>query len=126
MNGLKICVVDDDLDQIEILKRMTAPFSCQVETFSDGWKALEWLLCEPVDLIISDVMMPDLDGWELHARVRDIGANRNTPFIFVTCVISSSQEGLMSDMPAGTLSLAKPLSRQRLLRAIQHLFNQAA
>ena len=121
LRQMTVCLVDDDPDQVVIIQKMLEPSGCRICSFHSGAEALAWLEKSPADLVLADVMMPGLDGWELHARLREHGPNKTTPFIFITCVISPSQEGLMSDSTAGTLSLAKPVSRQRLLRAIRQV-----
>ena len=119
----EVCIVEDDPDQAAILQGMLDNCKCEVILFTTGEDALEWLMENAVDVILADVMMPGLDGWELHSRIRERGPNRQTPFIFTTCVISTSQETLMSDVPAKTLSLAKPFSRDKLLKAIARLMD---
>ena len=118
-----VCIIEDDPDQGAILRGMLDECKCEVTLFTTGEDALEWLMENAVDVILADVMMPGLDGWELHSRVREAGPNRQTPYIFTTCVISTSQELLMSDVPAKTLSLAKPFSRDKLLKAIARLMD---
>ena len=121
LNGKSVCVIEDDPDQVNIMQSMLADSGCRLEIFTSGEEALAKLVKHPVDLILADVMMPGLDGWELHSRVRAEGPNQQTPFIFTTCVINRNQETLMTDIPAHTLSIAKPFSKDKLLKSIARL-----
>lgn len=118
LKGKTVCIVEDDSDQMAIIQSMLADSGCDLEIFSGGDEALQRLLKNPVDLILADVMMPGMDGWALHSQVRASGPNQQTPFIFTTCVIDKNQETLMTDIPARTLTLAKPFDRETLLRSV--------
>ncbi|MGC9451892.1 MAG: response regulator [Oceanipulchritudo sp.] len=121
LKGKSVCVIEDDPDQVNILQTMLKDTGCALEVFTSGEEALERLMATSMDLILADVMMPGLDGWELHSRVRAEGPNRETPFIFTTCVINRNQETLMTDIPALTLSIAKPFNKEKLLKSIARL-----
>lgn len=112
----RICLVEDDPYQLNIVQQMLDPEVEEIHIFPDGQTALGWLMENPVDLVVADVMMPGLDGWALHAKVRASGANRETPWLFTTCVIDRNEEPLMSDPNAGTLTIAKPFDKNTLLR----------
>jgi CheY-like chemotaxis protein len=116
-----VCIIEDDPDQLNIMQSMLGDSGCIQEIFTSGDEALERLMEKSMDLILADVMMPGLDGWELHSQVRAAGPNRQTPFIFTTCVINRNQETLMTDIPAQTLSIAKPFSKDKLLKSIARL-----
>jgi CheY-like chemotaxis protein len=118
LNGKLVCLIEDDPDQVDIMRAMLLDSGARMQTFDACEPALDFLSRKPVDVILCDVMMPGMDGWELHAKVREKGPNRGTPFIFTTCVINKSQEPLMSDFKARTASLAKPFDKPALLRAI--------
>jgi PAS domain S-box-containing protein len=69
--GLRILVVDDDLGVCQSLRDLLTQEGCDVLVATGGREALARLECEQVDLVLSDVVMPDLDGHELFCRVRE-------------------------------------------------------
>jgi PAS domain S-box-containing protein len=69
--GLRILVVDDDLGVCQSLRDLLTQEGCDVVVATGGREALEKIAKEPVDLVLSDVVMPDLDGHELFLRVRE-------------------------------------------------------
>jgi CheY-like chemotaxis protein len=68
--GVRILVVDDDLGVCQSLRDLLTQEGCEVIVATGGREALEKLQKEPVDLVLSDVVMPDLDGHEVFCRVQ--------------------------------------------------------
>jgi PAS domain S-box-containing protein len=67
---LRVLAVDDDAVLAEMVRVMLAPLGARVATATSGQEALTWLEREPFDLVITDVGMPGMTGWELTAAVR--------------------------------------------------------
>ncbi len=71
LSGIRILVVDDDLGVCQSLRDLLTQEGCQVLVATGGREALARLETATVDLVLSDVVMPDLDGYELLKLVRD-------------------------------------------------------
>lgn len=80
--GLTILVVDDDLGVCYSLRDLLREEGCEVEVATNGLDALKVLARRKVDLVLSDVVMPDLDGYDLYMEVRE--RYRQTPVILMT------------------------------------------
>ncbi len=68
-----ICIVDDEEELVKNLKieiQSLRP-EWELHTFSDGLKALQMIMSGKVDLVLTDIAMPDMDGYELFWRVKD-------------------------------------------------------
>lgn len=76
LSGLKVLVVDDDANICQSLKDLLEAERCCIETAASGVFAMEWLGRERFDLVLSDVVMPDMDGYELYQTVK-----KNTPYL---------------------------------------------
>jgi len=74
LSGLKVLVVDDDACICDSLRDLLAAERCCVEIASSGVFALEWLRRQQFDVVLTDVVMPDMDGYELYQAVK-----RQTP-----------------------------------------------
>jgi CheY-like chemotaxis protein len=84
----------------------------------DGDEALEQLAKEPVDAVVSDVLMPGMDGLGLCGAMRSNLATRDVPFVFVTA--RSVDDAMRAEMNRiGDGSIFKPFEPQALLEAIQ-------
>ncbi len=79
--GLVVLVVDDDLGVCRSLRDVLVEEGCEVHVATDGLRALETLESITVDIVVSDVVMPDLDGYELFMEIRRRGS---IPVILMT------------------------------------------
>jgi PAS domain S-box-containing protein len=70
LRGLKVLVVDDDAGVCESLKNLLEAERCCIETAASGVHAMDRLKCGRFDLVLSDVVMPDIDGYELYQTVK--------------------------------------------------------
>lgn len=70
LSGLRVLVVDDDPGICESLKELLEGERCCIETAPSGVHAVNVLGCQQFDLVLSDVVMPDMDGYELYQMVK--------------------------------------------------------
>jgi CheY-like chemotaxis protein len=70
LGGLKVLVVDDDARVCDSLKELLEGERCCIETASSGVHAIDCLDRQQFDLVLSDVVMPDMDGYELYQTVK--------------------------------------------------------
>lgn len=125
LEGLRILVADDDLGVCQSLRDLLADEGCEVVTANSGIEALRVLERVPVDLILSDVVMPDLDGYDLFMEVKRRGT---TPVLLMTgyyydrdhVIKRSRLEGL-----EGVL-FKKPVDPERLKALIRELCQRPA
>jgi CheY-like chemotaxis protein len=68
--GLRILVVDDDPEICQSLKDLLEEEHCNVETAASGILAMDWLTRQAFDVVLSDVVMPDMDGYQLYQTVK--------------------------------------------------------
>jgi putative two-component system response regulator len=82
----KVLVVDDELLNRELLEDLLVPLGCQVTSVENGQKALDQVAENPPDLILLDVMMPGLDGFEVARRLKADEATTGIPVVMVTAL----------------------------------------
>ena len=80
----RLLIVDDDRLIIKVIHDFFVPNGYVVDEAEDGVSALERLDDAVPDIILADILMPNLDGWELFERVRGKPATARVPFVFVT------------------------------------------
>ena len=83
-----VLVVDDTPANLTLLAQVLKP-DYRVQLAVSGAKALEICARQPPDLIVLDVMMPELDGYEVCRRLKAAPATRRVPVIFLTALASS-------------------------------------
>jgi CheY-like chemotaxis protein len=113
----RILLVDDDPHAIEILTRMLGREGYACVSASGGAEALELLANQPVDVILLDVMMPDMDGLEVCARLRQDERLRPIPVILLTA--KDDMETRSQGMALGVSEyLTKPINKRELFMRI--------
>ncbi len=80
----KILIVDDDIDSLKLIGLMLQRQGYDIAAASAGSQALSKVMTDPPDLIILDVMMPDMDGYEVCRRLRANPQTQNIPIIMFT------------------------------------------
>jgi len=81
---MDILLVDDNADYLHLMKDALFGAGYTVHTATDGVEGCDLLSTEEIDLIISDIRMPRLDGIKLHAFAREMDRYKRTKFIFVS------------------------------------------
>lgn len=117
--GLSVLAVDDNADTLDVLQVQLTAAGAEVHTASSGMDALEIWRQQPHDVLLCDLAMPGMSGFDLVAQIRDIDrqAGRVTPAIAVTAHASEEQVAL--SVQAGFQAhVAKPFHREQLVRAI--------
>lgn len=112
----KILVVDDNADMLDYVRRILS-LHYHVETARDGEEAyLKVLEVQPA-LVLSDVMMPRLDGFGLVKKIRENSVTRNMPVIFLSA--RAGEESVVDGMDAGVNEyLVKPFSARELIAKV--------
>ena len=117
MDAKKILMVDDDDLVLLALRELLTPAGYQVSTSLSGVDALQQLGDTQFDIIIIDIVMPEMDGFELCRLIRSEPGYAETPIIMLTA--KSSDEDRKNGLEAGAnLFLPKPISPERLLNII--------
>ena len=117
MSKALIVAVDDDATILKLVKAILQK-QYQLKTFSDPKKALNSLSSglQP-DLILCDVSMPEMSGFDLHTAVRDIPLIRSVPFVYLTAI--DDRENLRRGMRQGADDyLTKPFTADELREAV--------
>ena len=113
----KIMIVEDDPVNIKLIKFMLERKDYLVVVCENGKKALELVEEEMPDLILMDVMMPELDGIEVTRRIKSNSKTSNIPIIIVSAL--GQEIEVMKGLESGADSyVVKPFDSQSLLRQI--------
>jgi signal transduction histidine kinase len=113
-----VLVVDDNPLVLGVLRTLLASHDYDVLTSENGREALATLEHNSVDLIICDVMMPEMGGYDLHKAVRDDRRLSHVPFVFLTALADPAEvdRGLRSGADD---YLVKPFDPQKMLSLIE-------
>ena len=120
LSGIRVLVVDDEPDALEMTRRILEDGGARVRTASSADSALDILLTDTFDVILSDIAMPDFDGYDFIAELRRRGVG--TPAIALTAFALSDDQRKATSMGYQT-HLAKPIETPLLLAAVARLVN---
>jgi phosphoserine phosphatase RsbU/P len=116
---MKILIAEDDPVTVQILRFTLLHYGHEVVSATNGSEAWEKFDADPVRVIVSDWMMPGIDGLDLCRKVRDRPKTDYTYFILLTAV-NTGREDLRHAMDAGIDDfLTKPLDREAILMRLR-------
>lgn len=121
MSSPTILVVDDEQSISEVVSLYLTRSGYEVKVVHDGRAALQALTQQKPDLVVLDLMLPGIDGWEITRRLR---AEGNTPIIMLTARKEESDRILGLEMGADDY-VVKPFSPQELVSRVRAVLRRA-
>jgi len=116
----RVLVVDDDANVASLFERLLAREGYIVDVASDGMSALTAVAAHPPDVILLDVLMPGMNGFEICQRLKREAVTRLTPVVLVTAL--SDRDNRIRGLEAGADDfLTKPVDGQELLTRVRSL-----
>ena len=114
----KILVVDDDDLVLIAIQELLTPLGFSVTSLASGQEALDAVSRDHFDLVILDISMPEISGFEVCQRVRQMESYAETPVLMLTA--RSGEEDKQRGMEVGAnLYLPKPISPKRLISLVE-------
>ena len=116
----RVLIVDDERQNRQLLEIMLEPEGFVVFTATGGVEALALVAREPPDVILLDVMMPGMDGYQVAAALKGAAATRNIPVVLLTGLDDHQARTLGRDAGADDF-LSRPLDRAELCARLRKL-----
>lgn len=117
----KILVVDDEKDVLLMLEKRLTAEGYSVITTTKSTNAIALAKSQHPDIIILDIVMPGMDGGEVAAKLREHPLTRSIPVIFLTALLSKTEEYQENRMIGSNITFAKPFDTEELLARINGL-----
>jgi two-component system cell cycle response regulator len=121
----RVLVVDDNIVNVRLLEELLKSASFEVATAMSGGAALEQVAQFRPDIVLLDVMMPDMDGYEVCRRIRQDQKTARLPVIMITALDKESDREMAQEAGANDF-LSKPVEEVVLLPAIERALRSAA
>ena len=119
----KVLVIDDNPDIGDLVERALEGSEFKVFKATGGRKGIDIAREHKVDIILLDIMIPELDGFTVSTYLKKIPATKNIPIIFLTARATSS--GRMIASKTGAVDyIIKPFSPKELLKRMQRIVTE--
>jgi PleD family two-component response regulator len=116
----KILVADDNVQNLELIEAYLSALSCEVMTAVDGKETLEKVEQFRPDIVLLDIMMPKISGFEVCRLLKSRDETRDIPILMVTSLHENAD--IERGVEAGTDDfLSKPIHKQILLKRVKSL-----
>lgn len=116
----RILIADDNPTNVELLEVYLADVDCEIATAADGRQTLEQVARFHPDLILLDIMMPKLSGFEVCKKIKEDPATRNIMILMVTAL---NEDGDIERAVAAGCDdfLSKPVNKRELLKRVENM-----
>jgi two-component system response regulator VicR len=119
-----ILCIEDEAEMIDLIRLILTRRGFDVRGANGGKEGLEIMRREHPDLILLDLMMPDMDGWEVYQQMKADDSTKNIPVIVVTAKAQSIDKVLGLHIAKVDDYIAKPFSPQELLTSVDNVLTK--
>lgn len=125
MNAKLKCIicVEDEPDMIDLIRLILSRRGFEVKGAAGGVEGLRLIRQEPPDLVLLDLMMPDMDGWEVYQQLKADEATKHIPVIVVTAKAQSIDRVLGLHIAKVDDYITKPFSPQDLMNSVEKVLD---
>lgn len=120
-----ILCVEDEPEMIDLIRLILGRRGFEVKGATSGVEGLKMVRQEKPDLVLLDLMMPDMDGWEVYQQIKADENTKGIPVIVVTAKAQSIDKVLGLHIAKVDDYIAKPFSPQDLLNSIEKVLQKS-
>lgn len=118
---LLILIVDDNVNNLKVLGTILSSRGFKIGIAAGGQECFDFIEKQPPDLIFLDIMMPDINGFDVSLKLREDEKTASIPIIFVSA-LSNPQQVLKAFEAGGSDYITKPFNKDEIVaRALVHL-----
>jgi two-component system response regulator VicR len=115
----KVLVVDDELDTLELVKLVLESAGFEAILVNNGMEALAKIDTEKLDLVLLDIMMPDMDGWDVFRKIKE--KNTTIPIAILTAKAQNIDKLLGLHVLKADDYITKPFGKNELIGKVRKL-----
>jgi len=124
--GKTIVYIEDEPEMIDLVKLILSRKGYQVIGAGGGKEGLKLVRTELPDLVLLDLMMPDIEGWDVYQQIRAEEATERIPVIVVTAKAQNIDKVLGLHIAKVDDYISKPFSPQELVQSIEAVLEKSA
>ncbi|HSK67021.1 MAG TPA: response regulator [Anaerolineales bacterium] len=128
MNANLKCIlcVEDEPEMIDLIRLILGRRGFEVKGAAGGVEGLRMIRQEPPDLVLLDLMLPDMDGWEVYQQMKADEKTKHIPVIVVTAKAQSIDKVLGLHIAKVDDYITKPFSPQDLMNSVEKVLKSRA
>ncbi len=123
-NTKTILCIEDDQEMIDLIRLILSRRGFEIRGANSGKEGLDIIRKDHPDLVLLDLMMPEMDGWEVYQQMKADEATKNIPVIVVTAKAQSIDKVLGLHIAKVDDYIAKPFSPQELLTSVDNVLGR--
>ncbi len=120
----KIMIVDDEPDVVDLVKIVLKSEGYEVVTANSGKEALDKIGNELPDLVLLDIMMPQMDGWEVYNHIKSNSKTKDIPVAMLTAKSQSIDKMIGLHVVQVDDYITKPFGRAELLERVKKILSE--
>jgi DNA-binding response OmpR family regulator len=124
-SGTHIIYIEDEQEMIELVKLILSRKGYQITGATGGLQGLELVRDQLPDLVLLDLMMPDMDGWDVYQQIRADGPTQDIPVIIVTAKAQNIDKVLGLHIAKVDDYICKPFSPQELISSVENILSKS-
>jgi len=124
-NIRRILCIEDESEMIDLIRLILSRRGFEVKGAAGGRDGLRMVKEELPDLVLLDLMMPDMDGWEVYQQMKADESTRQIPVIVITAKAQSIDKVLGLHIAKVDDYIAKPFSPQDLLKSVEKVLSKS-
>jgi two-component system, OmpR family, response regulator VicR len=123
-NSKLILCIEDEPEMIDLIRLILSRRGFEIRGANSGLEGLEIIRKDHPDLVLLDLMMPEMDGWEVYQQMKADETTKTIPVIVVTAKAQSIDKVLGLHIAKVDDYIAKPFSPQELLASVEKVLGQ--
>jgi DNA-binding response OmpR family regulator len=122
----KVVYIEDEAEMIDLVRLILSRKGYEVIGANGGREGLDAIRQKLPDLVLLDLMMPDMDGWDVYQQMKSVEATRDIPVIVITAKAQSIDKVLGLHIAKVDDYISKPFSPQELVESVEKVVGQRA
>jgi two-component system, OmpR family, response regulator VicR len=120
----RIIYIEDEQEMIDLVRLILSRKGYQVKGAIGGQEGIDLVRAESPDLVLLDLMMPDMDGWEVYQQMKAGTTTRGIPVIVITAKAQNIDKVLGVHIAKVDDYISKPFSPQQLIESVEKVLNR--
>jgi len=125
-NAKQIVYIEDEPDMIDLVRLILSRKGYEVKGAIGGRDGLDMIRSSQPDLVLLDLMMPDMDGWEVYQQIKAAEATRSIPVIVITAKAQNIDKVLGIHIAKVDDYISKPFNPQQLIESVEKVLGKSS